>query len=112
MKNILGKSFDFGLGLLTYSREKVEELVDEMVSKGEIEKKEAQKFASDLVQKGEEQRESFKTLISDEVAKAMDHVGVARKNDLVSKDEISKIVREQVLEVLKEQGLIKGGPAE
>ncbi len=111
MKNFLEKSFDFGLGLLMYSREKVEELVEEMVNKGEIEKKEAQKFANDLVKKGEEQRDEFKSLVNGEVSKALNHIGVAKKDDLVSKDEISRIVREQVLQVLKEQGMIKDDPA-
>jgi polyhydroxyalkanoate synthesis regulator phasin len=39
MSNFLEKSFNFGLGLFLYSREKVEELVEELVSKGDIAKK-------------------------------------------------------------------------
>jgi len=41
---------------LTLSREKVEAFVEDMVNKGEIEKKEASQFASNLIKKGEEQR--------------------------------------------------------
>jgi polyhydroxyalkanoate synthesis regulator phasin len=111
MKNFLEKSFDLGLGLLMYSREKVEELVEELVNKGEVERKDARQFANDLIKRGEDQRGEFKNLIHDEVSKALNLVGVARKDDLVSKDEISQIVREQVLQVLKEQGMTKDEPA-
>jgi hypothetical protein len=59
------------------------------------------------MQRGEEQREELKKLIQGEVTKALDHVNVARKEDLVTKDEIREIVREQLLQVLREQGFFK-----
>lgn len=96
MSNAFEKSITIGLGLLLYSREKVEELVEELVGKGEVAKKDARQFAGELMQRGEEQREELKKLIQSEVAKALDHVNVAQKGDLVTKDEIGEIVREQV----------------
>ena len=39
------KSINLGLGLLLYSREKVEEFVEELVSKGEVSKNDARQFA-------------------------------------------------------------------
>ena len=59
------------------------------------------------MQRGEEQREELKKLIQSEVTKALDHVNVARKEDLVTKDEIREIVREQMQQVLREQGFFK-----
>jgi len=107
MSNAFEKSINIGLGLLLYSREKVEELVEELVGKGEVAKKDARQFAGELMQKGEEQREELKKLIRNEVIKALDHVNVAQKGDLVTKDEIREIVREQVQQVLREQGYCK-----
>jgi polyhydroxyalkanoate synthesis regulator phasin len=107
MSNAFEKSITIGLGLLLYSREKVEELVEELVGKGEVAKKDARQFAGELMQRGEEQREELKKLIQSEVAKALDHVNVAQKGDLVTKDEIGEIVREQVQQVLREQGYCK-----
>ncbi len=107
MLNPLEKSIDLGLWLLVYSREKVEELVEELVSKGEVAKKDARQFAAELVQRGEAQRDELKKLIHDEVTKALEHVNVAKKKDLVTKDEIREIVREEVQQVLREQGFLK-----
>jgi polyhydroxyalkanoate synthesis regulator phasin len=102
MSNSFEKSVNLGLGLLLYSREKVEEFVEELVGKGEVAKKDARQFAAELMQRGEEQREELKNLIQSEVTKALDHVSVAKKEDLVTKEEITEIVREQVRQALRE----------
>ena len=44
MANIFEKSIDLGIGTLIYSREKIEEMVDKLVNKGEIAKKDAHQF--------------------------------------------------------------------
>lgn len=111
MASLIEKSIDLGLGLFAYSREKVEEMVEELVNKGEVARKDARQFASELVKRGEEQRNELKKLIKDEVTEALNYVNVAKKEDLVTKDEISRIVREQVMLVLKEQGIAKDGNA-
>jgi len=107
MSNAFEKSINLGLGLLLHSREKVEEVVEELVGRGEVAKKDARQFASKLMQRGEEQREELKNLIRSEVTKALDRVNVAKKEDVVTKDEIRGIVREQVQQVLREQGCFK-----
>jgi polyhydroxyalkanoate synthesis regulator phasin len=103
MSNSFEKSVNLGLGLLLYSREKVEEFVEELVGKGEVAKKDARQFAGELVQKGEEQREELKKLIQSEVTKALENVNVAKKEDIVTKEELTEIVREQVRQALREK---------
>jgi polyhydroxyalkanoate synthesis regulator phasin len=107
MSNLFEKSINLGLGALMYSRERVEEMVEELVNKGEIAQKDARQFASELVKKGEEEREELKGLIKNEVAGAINQLNVAKKEDIVSKNEISEIVRDQILQVLAEQGITK-----
>lgn len=109
MFNSFEKSINLGLGLLVHSREKIEELVEELVSKGEVAKKDARQFAGELVQRIEEQREELEKLIQSEVTKAMENVNVTTREDSVTKDEISKIVSEQIQQVLREQGLSQNG---
>lgn len=111
MSNTFEKTINLGLGLLLYSREKVEEVVEELVGRGEVAQKDARQFAIELVQRGEEQRAELKKLIQGEVTNTLDHVNVARKEDLVTKDEIREIVREQMLQVLREQGFFKSEDA-
>lgn len=110
MTDLFEKSINLGLGLFMYSREKVEDFVDELVNKGDIAKKDARQFAGELIQKAEEQREELKKLIKDEVGKALDYTNVAKKEDIVSKDEIRDIVREQTREALKEHDRSKTEP--
>lgn len=109
MLNSFEKSVNLGLGLLVYSREKIEELVDELVRKGEVEKKDARQFAGDLVKKGEEQREELRNMIQNEVTKAFENANIAKKEDIVTKNEITEIVGEQIRQVLREQGLSQNG---
>jgi polyhydroxyalkanoate synthesis regulator phasin len=99
IKEFLEKSMSFGLGLAAYSREKIEELVEEMVQKGEVAQKDARQFATDLVKKGEEQRVEMKKLVHDEVTAVLDKMDLARKSD----------IREQVAAALRDAGL--GEPA-
>lgn len=102
MTNAFEKSVNLGLGLLLYSREKVEELVEELVSKGEVSKKDARQFAGDIVRRGEEQREELKKLIQGEVAKALKQTNLAQKEDTVSQEELRRIVREEIHSALQE----------
>lgn len=106
MAGLFEKSINMGLGLFAYSREKVEEVVDDLVNKGEITKKDASQFAGELVKRGEEQREELKKLIRGEVMEAFNYAGIAKKQDIVTKEELRGIVREEILGVLKEQGLL------
>lgn len=108
MASLFEKSIDLGLGLFMYSREKVEELVEELVSKGEVAKKDARQFAGELVKRGEEQKRELRKLIKDEVTEALNYVNVAKKEDIVTREEISQIIREQIIQVLREQGITKG----
>lgn len=105
MSNWLEKSLHFGVGLFLYSREKVEELVEDLVNKGEVAQKDAREFAGELMKRGQEQKEEVKKFIRDETAQALDHLNVAKKDDLITREEIAAIVREQVQKALLEQGI-------
>jgi len=100
MSNLFERSMNLGFGLFAYSREKIEAVVDELVNKGEVSRKDAQGLVSDLVKKGEQQREEIKKLIRDEIKESLDYVNLARKEDLLTKDDIKNIVREQLVQVL------------
>ena len=41
MAGLIEKSINVGLGVFSYSREKIEEIVDELVNKGEVARKDA-----------------------------------------------------------------------
>lgn len=91
--NIFEDSINFGFGVFAYSREKIEELVEAMVQKGEVAKKDASKFVSELVQKGESERKELHRIEGEELKKAMDTVDSLRP---VTKEDVRQIIREEL----------------
>ena len=94
--NIVRKTLDFGLGLALYSKDKIESLVEEMVSKGEVARKDARQFADDLVKKGETEREEIHKIVSDEVKNVLKTLGIVKSDEKANKNELERMVREQV----------------
>lgn len=93
-ENFMKKTLDFGLGLALYSKEKIETMVEEMVNRGDVARKDARKLAEELVEKGVEGREEIRKMISDEVHKTVSKLGLA--DETIRRDELAHIVREQV----------------
>lgn len=71
-----------GLGALSLTREKVEQLVDELVKKGEMDNVEAKGFTDELLRRGEKEREMLKKIITDEINKLKNEIGMAKKEEL------------------------------
>ena len=101
MSNLLEKSFDMGIGLFAYSRDKIEDLVNDLVKKGEVARKDAQGFTKDLVKKGEEQRNEIKKFIRDEINDVMD------TGELVKKAELREILREELQRIITDEGIAR-----
>jgi polyhydroxyalkanoate synthesis regulator phasin len=91
--NILEDTINFGFGVFAYSREKIEELVETLVQKGEVAKKDASSFVSELVKKGEAERSELQRIVGEEVKKAMNTVDQMKP---VTKDEVREIIREEM----------------
>ena len=90
MSSILEDTINIGFGMFAYSREKIEEIVEKMVQKGDVAKKDASSFVSELAAKGEMERKELKKIIGDELKDAMD----AFKP--ITRDEIRQIIREEM----------------
>lgn len=95
MLKYLEKTLYFGLGLVSYSAEKVEGLVNELVKKGEVASEDAKKLVNELIEKGESQKEAIRGFIQDEMKKASDKAA-ARKESSLSKDDIREMIREEL----------------
>ncbi len=100
MSNIFEKSIDMGIGLYSYSKEKIEEFVDELVKKGDLSQSDAKGMVDDLVKRGEKQRQGIENVIKNEIIQVLDFMNIARKKDLVSRDELRNIIREEITNVL------------
>lgn len=102
MANLLEKSINLGLGLFSLSREKIEKTVEELVNKGEVAREDAQGMVKELVNKGEEQRKELRKMIKDIFAETFDYMNIAKKEDLITKEDIRNIVHEEIKKVLDE----------
>jgi polyhydroxyalkanoate synthesis regulator phasin len=95
MLKYLEKTLYFGLGLISYSAEKVEGFVNELVKKGEVASEDAKSLINELIEKGESQKEAIRKFIQEEVTKIQNNIN-AKKPDVVTRDDIREIIREEL----------------
>lgn len=82
MKSLLEKGFLVGIGLLSMTREKAQQVIEELSHEGEVQKSEVKQWVDQLSDRGEEERQALRKLIRDEVKKVLDEMGLATKEDI------------------------------
>ncbi|HNC09821.1 MAG TPA: hypothetical protein PLX14_14010 [Anaerolineales bacterium] len=82
MKTLLEKGLLAGLGLLSMTREKAQEIMDDLSHEGELQKSEVKQWVDQLSDRGEEERQALRKLIRDEMKKVLDDMGLATKEDI------------------------------
>lgn len=102
MSNLIEDSVNFGMGLFAYSREKIEDMVEKLVDRGEVERKDAKSFASELVKKGDEQRAELKRMVKDEVRGTLTDIGLTA-DTRVTKEDLRAIIREEIAAAQKDE---------
>jgi|SRR3989339_882165 len=60
MTDMLDKMFNFGVGALVMTKEKAEDMVNELIKKGELGREEGKKMVQDLLDRGEQSRKSMR----------------------------------------------------
>ena len=53
MQDLLKKAFSLGIGVLLVSKDKIEEVVNELVKRGELGQEEGKNLVKELIEKGE-----------------------------------------------------------
>ncbi len=82
MREILKKTWLAGLGLASLTREKVEELVDELVRRGEITEKERPHVIEDLLTRVREEQKRFSSAVKEAVQKVVAEMGLPSRQQL------------------------------
>jgi polyhydroxyalkanoate synthesis regulator phasin len=82
MKSLLEKGFLAGIGLLSMTREKAQEVIEELTHEGELQKNEVKQWVDQLSDRGEEERQALRKLVRDELKKVLDEMGLATKDDI------------------------------
>jgi len=96
MIDIMRKTYLAGLGLASLTGEKIEEIVEELVKKGEIAEQDRKKLVEELIAKGKEQREQITESVRDAVQRIVYELRIPRRDqydDLLRRiEELEKAV--------------------
>lgn len=72
----------FGIGVLAITEDKIEELVQEVIKKGELAKKEGRTVVTEVLLEKSKQMEDIKHKVDQKAKDALDTSGVATKEDI------------------------------
>ena len=89
--DVVKKAMLLGLGVISLTKEKAEEAVDDLITRGEVSREERFKMVDKLLKEAEKLEEELSGKISETVQKAITKIGLATKKDL---EDISKRLAE------------------
>ncbi len=82
MKDIIEKSINLGLGIAATTKEKVENLVDDLIAKGQLAKEEKSKAVNEVLDKLEKSETEFKEKTRAVVNETVNNFGFATKKEI------------------------------
>jgi len=71
-----------GLGALSMTRERAEQIFDDYVRRGQVEKERRTGFVREMVEMAEKSRQDFENLITRQVREAVDKLNLPTRDDL------------------------------
>ena|SRR6056297_522013 len=94
MDKLFEKGISLGLGLFTMTREKGEQIVEKLIEKGELSRKEASGVLDELLNRAEKERKALEQRINSSLQKTLKQFDVPTKDDLDKLDKkLDKISR-------------------
>ena len=76
MFDFLKKTYLAGLGLASLTQDKIEELVDDLVKRGEVAEKDRSKVVNDLINRAQEEQEKLFKTVREYVKKVVHEMGL------------------------------------
>lgn len=96
MSDLIRKTILAGIGALSLSREKAEELAKELIKRGELTRTDEAKFVRDMMDIVEKNRAGMEEKIEKAIQKALEKLDIpSRKEINALKEEISKLARKK-----------------
>lgn len=83
MFETLDKLMLAGLGAMTMTKERAEQIFDEYVEKGRATRDERSGFVRDLLDQADRARRDMEKLVAEQVKKAIDQTSLATKEDII-----------------------------
>ncbi len=88
--DIIRKAVFMGLGAITMTKDKAEELVDDLIKRGEVASAERFKTIDKLLKEADKQEKEFQHKVSEAVQKVIVEMGLPTRKDL---EEIGKTLK-------------------
>jgi len=82
MSNLIQKALFAGIGALALTKEKAEELADELIKRGEAASEERPKIVEDLLGKAEESKKEWHGKVEKIVRETVEKLGIPSKTEL------------------------------
>ena len=82
ISDILRKMGLFGIGVISLTKEKVEELSRELIQKGDLTQEEGKKFVHDVLAEKEKQVKDIESQVNTKVQEFINKSGVVTKKDI------------------------------
>jgi polyhydroxyalkanoate synthesis regulator phasin len=84
MIDLIKKAMFTGIGMLSLSKDKVDEIARDFMDKGKLSEKEGERLVDDLLKKSEESRQELKKQIEEQVQELLEKMDLASKKDLAA----------------------------
>ncbi len=84
MIDLVKKAMFTGIGILSLTKDKVEEVARDFIDKGKLSEQEGEKLVDELLKKSEESREDLKKRIDEQIQAMLDKMDLVSKNDLAT----------------------------
>ncbi|WP_041277964.1 phasin family protein [Desulfotalea psychrophila] len=94
-----------GVGVASFTKEKIEEIAKEYIAKGKISEKEGEKLVGDMLASAEKSRQELKEQIEEGVNSLLAKMDLVRKEDM-------KALREEIASLRAELAGLKGDEEE
>ncbi len=82
MIDLIKKAVLTGIGVASLTKEKIEEVSQEFIAKGELSEKEGEKFVAEMLVRAEESKESLKKQVEGVVESTLSKMKLVRAEDV------------------------------
>jgi polyhydroxyalkanoate synthesis regulator phasin len=82
MEDLWRKAKHFGLGVVDFTKQKVETVVDDMVKRGELTEQDTSQAVAEIMEKAQAEQKDFLEKLKAMVDKVVSEAGLARAADL------------------------------
>ena len=96
MSDFIKKSMLVGMGLVAMTREKIEEVIDALVKKGELSEKEGKEMVDDLVEKSKSVKKDLEEKVEMIVTDILKKLNIPTREELTElKKKIDKLAKKE-----------------